>query len=294
MELYLVRIISLIAIALVYMLFDLFNKRNVPSIFVYGTLAYGALLTLLYFNESTILISGGIALVVLGIGYVLYAIGQLGMADVIEFAALSLILPLQSTTLLSVALPSFPFPFILSLIINTGIVAIIISPLLYIPLAKKRLKMPLSSLISKNDVYKAVMIAAIYAVFLAVIVIYIPISILGIVVFVLILVSSSILLLFSTPMAKSIVQYLTVNKLEEGDMIDLTLLGAEKTRSMKRKLKNFGGLVTTKLIKEMKQKRIKEKLPVYQQGIPFALFIFIGTILTILVGNILLLLFIIH
>lgn len=295
MQLYLVRIVSLVVIALVYMLFDLFNKRNVPSIFAYATLVYGVVLTLLYLDARSIMLSAAYGFVMFGVGYILYKIGQLGLADVIEFVALSLILPIQAAPILLPAVAQLSFPFILSLIVNTGIAAIIIAPLFYIPMARKRLGKSITSLITKRDLVKSLVLALVYTIFLVMIVLYIPISDIGIIIFVLILVSSAVLILFATPMASSIVQYIPVSKFEEGDMIDLNLMGAERVRQMaKKEIKDFGGLVTNKLIAEMKKKHVTEKFPVYKQGIPFALFIFIGLIISLLLGNVLLLIFVIH
>lgn len=155
MQLYILRIVSVVAIALVYMLFDVLNKRNVPSLFAYATLAYGILLTILYLDATTILVSTGIALVVLGVGYLIYRIGQLGAADVIEFAALSLIMPIQLTPLIASGVNQFQLPFMLSLLLNTGIVALILVPIYYLPKAMQSLKKPLTSFIDRQGLIKA-------------------------------------------------------------------------------------------------------------------------------------------
>lgn len=294
MQLYVLRIVSLVVVALIYMLFDVFNKRNVPSFFAYATVVYGVILTISYFNVATILTSGAIALVVLGAGYLVYKVGQLGFADVIEFVALSLIFPLQKGSILIYYSAQYSFPFLVSVAVNTGIVAIILAPIFYIPEARKRLGVPLSSLITRRDLLKSLLLSTIYLVFILFVFLYTPISYIGVLILILILVSSSMLILFSTPMAESLVQYLSVDKFEEGDMIDLNLMGAKKVSKMRKRIKDFGGLVTNSLISKMKKAKIKEKFPVYREGIPFALFIFIGTMITILFGNVLLLLFVIR
>ena len=139
MQLYVIRIASVIVIALIYMLFDILNKRNVPSIFAYATLAYGFILTILYFNVKTIALSTAVSLLILGVGYIVYRIGQLGFADVIEFAALSLILPFFQIPFLIQA-SQFSIPFAISIAINSGIIAIILVPLYYLPKAMKKTK----------------------------------------------------------------------------------------------------------------------------------------------------------
>src|SRR5208283_86630 len=128
MELLVLRLVSLVAIALVYMLFDLFNKRNIPELFAYGSVAYGLLLTVLYLNASAIAFSVAIAAVVLGLGYLVYRAGYLGAGDVFEFAALSLILPFQAVPLL-LNIPQFGIPFIVSVFMGGGIAALVAVPL---------------------------------------------------------------------------------------------------------------------------------------------------------------------
>ena len=288
MQLYFIRVISLIAIALVYMLFDVLNKRNVPSIFAYLTLGYGFLLTILYFDLSTILISIAVSAVILGIGYIVYKIGQLGAADVIEFATVSLIMPMQQIPLIISHVNQLNFPFILSLLINTGIVALIIVPLYYIPKAVSKLKRPISSFVTKQSIIMASSLAIAYVVFISFIVIVIGFNYVAIVILSLMMASSFLVIMFSTPIMLSMIEYVSVDRFDEGDIIAVNLMKKRSIDSIKRKVKDFDRLITSKTIKEMKSKKIKGKLPVYKEAMPFASAIFIALILTILIGNILL------
>ncbi len=292
MQLYLIRIASLVAIALAYMLFDLFNKRNVPSIFAYATLAYGFVLTILYLDIHTILISSAIALVVLGVGYIIYKIGQLGAADVIEFAALSLIMPIQGVPLIAGAANQFGLPLMLSLLLNAGIAAVIIVPIYYLPKAKNKLKKPLGSFITRQGIFKAVLIAVAYAAFIAFAALVVHMSYIGIGIFLLLLASSCAIILFAVPITQSMVDYVTVAKFEEGDIIAFNLMGQKEIKSIRSKIGSFDRLITKGLIKRMREKGINDKLPVYKEAMPFALPIFIGLIISILLGNILLFVFV--
>ena len=62
MQLLMLRIASVLVIPFIYMLFDLFNHRNVPDSFAYFTLGYGFVLTLLYFNTISVITSTAMAL----------------------------------------------------------------------------------------------------------------------------------------------------------------------------------------------------------------------------------------
>jgi len=288
MQLYLLRIFSIIAIALVYMLFDVFNRRNVPSVFAYATLAYGFVLTILYFNPMAITISVATALIVLGLGYIVYRIGQLGFADVIELTAISLILPVMQFPLLLSAANQFHLPFVLSLAINTGIVAIILVPIYYIPLSLRKLKKPIGTFVTKKNVLMAVLLAAAYAVFIIFISSFIGANYIGISILAIMLVSSFFVMLFSVPITHSMVEYVGVNRFEEGDIIATNLMDKRSIDSIKRKVSGFSRLVSIGMISSMKRKRIKEKFPVYKNAMPFALAIFIAAVLTMLLGNLIL------
>ena len=287
MQLYLLRIISLVVIALVYMLFDVLNKRNVPSLFAYATLAYGVVLTILYFNSRLIIESVAISAVILGIGYIFYKIGQLGAADVIEFAALSLILPLMQLPLIASSTFQLQIPFVATLLINTGIVALIIVPIYYIPKAKAKLKKPLLSYVRRKNIFMAVLLAIVYAAFISFMIILSGINYVGIAIVTVMAISSFLVMLFTVPITYSMVEYVGVKQFDEGDIVALNLMADKDINSIKKKIKDFDRLLTEKIIKQMKKEKIKDKFPVYKEAMPFALPIFIALILSILIGNLL-------
>lgn len=289
MQLLFVRIISIVVIALVYMLYDVFNDRNVPSIFGYLTLAYGFALTVLYLNLGTILISTGIALAVLGLGYLIYKAGQLGDADVIEFAALSLVLPLQQAPLLLSHLMQFNMPFIVSLVINTGVVALIILPLYYLPRAFAAAKGRLRQFITGKEIFLSVFAVVAYGAFILFLLFNFNLGIAGIVILSLVLVSSAFSMLFSKAMTYSMVKYIPAAKFQEKDMIAFNLMSGAQIKGIRKKIKDFDRLVTPRLIKELKKKRIKEKFPVYRKAMPYAVPMFIAVVFSVLLGNLVLL-----
>ena len=76
----LVRIIVLLAIATLYAIFDVFNKREVPNAFVYACLAVGILVTFTYgltLAEMSLLL----ALAIGAGGYLVYRAGYWGAGD---------------------------------------------------------------------------------------------------------------------------------------------------------------------------------------------------------------------
>ncbi|HUC39004.1 MAG TPA: hypothetical protein VL944_02650 [Candidatus Acidoferrum sp.] len=284
MQLLVLRIVSLVAIALVYMIFDLFNKRNVPSLFAYGTIAYGLLLTILYFSIGTIALSLAIAGIVFGIGYLVYRFGMLGAGDVFELAALSLILPFQAIPIIGNT-PQFGVPFVLSVFMGSGIIAMIAVPLYYIPRASK-MHIPILKEIGQDEVVKAVLVGGGYFIFSVFLILSLGTGPYGAATLAVMMIGSITIVLFEKPITRSMVKKVGVVEFEEGDIIALNLMSRSSVNNFRRKLKYFDRLVTSNLITEMKKKKIRDKVPVYKQAIPFAAPIFIATVLSILIGNI--------
>ncbi len=289
-----IRVYSLVAIALVYLLFDVFNNRNVPSYFVYATLAYGALLTVLYLNIYSIAFSALIAIAVLALGYAIYKIGQLGAADVVELAALSLMLPLQSVPYL-INIPQLNLPFAISLIINSGIAALVIVPIYYIPKAfAMRGKLSriefMDRAITKKAIFKAVTVTVAYLALLLLVVFEFGADALGAALIIILLLGSVSVILFEDPITSLMVERVSVERFEPGDIIAMNMMTKKEISEIKGKFKEFGGLITDKTIRQFRKRHYRKKLPVYKRAIPFAVPIFIGVLVSLLLGNLILLL----
>ncbi len=288
MELIVIRLVSLVVIALTYMLFDLLNNRNIPAAFAYGSVAYGLLLTILYLTVHLIVISVSIAAVVFVIGYLVYRMGMLGAGDVFEFAALSLVLPIQATPLIS-RVPQLGIPFIIAIFIGSGVSALVLVPLYYLPRAKK-MGVNIAKQVPNKDVLKALAIGVIYLIFIALLIIRLGVKDYGIALLVVMALGSVAVTLFERPITMSMARNVSVKDFEEGDIIAFNLMSRNQISALKRKLRNFDRLITRPLINEMKKKRVTTKVPVYKQAIPLAAPIFIGTVASILLGNLILLL----
>ncbi len=285
MELVYIRLGSIIAIALIYMLFDVFNNRDIPTVFVYATLAYGAVLTILYFNLYTALLSAGIAIAILAVGYVVYKIGQLGAADVIEIAAISLVLPIQNIIPLQAQLFQ-GMPFAISVIIDSGIVALVMVPLYYIPKSYSILRHDFLSKIEKRDIRRSVVTFVAYSLFFLFL-IYYGISTIGFAIMTVAIVCVALITLLERPMTLSMISYQKPNKIYQEDIIAINLMDKTSVLAIKEKVPEFGRLMTNGLLDDLRTKVPEVKLPVYRNAIPFAVPIFAGVILALFVGNLL-------
>ncbi|MCL5429914.1 MAG: hypothetical protein M1504_00365 [Candidatus Marsarchaeota archaeon] len=282
------RLAFVVIIAFIYMLFDVFNKRNVPAIYAYLTLGIGIIFTLFYLNSPTILLSGLIALIVGGFGFVFYRAGQLGGADVIEMTVISLILTLQPQPYL-IFTPQYNLPFIISVFMASGVAALLLVPLYYLPRADKILKGKLKAMVTAKDLFKGVITTIAYMAFMTFIALYMSISTAGLILLATMLVGSFVTITFEKPITDSMVEFIKVDKFEEGDIIATNLMSKGEISAAKKRIKGFDRLVTQKLIKEIRRKDSKRKFPVYRNAMPLALPIFVGVITSLLFGNIVLL-----
>lgn len=108
--------------------FDLFKNRNIPDKLLYGFLALS--LIFLIIDPQTVIPSLFWAVVIGVVGYLFYKAGQLGAADVILFVSLSILLPAPPNLFTT---QFIQIPFILSLIILSGLLLILYILLRYAP-----------------------------------------------------------------------------------------------------------------------------------------------------------------
>ena len=278
------RTVSVIAIALIYMLFDVFNRRSIPNEIVYASVIYALFIAVVYFNPATVT-NLAIAAIVFIAGYAIYRIGQIGAADVAEFIVISLLIPLQPVEYGFG--PAVQLPFIISVLIDAGIAALILFPLYYIPKGYGKIKDPIST-IRRRDFYNAVIIGLTYAFFMIFLVLVLNIGMSKFLLLALIMLSSISIVLFQRLMTQAMVKYVPATEFESGDMIALNLMSQDTLARTKARVKSFERLIDDKMIAEMRRKRIKTRFPVYKEGMPFAVAIFVGTIISISIGNLLL------
>ena len=278
-----IRIAVLLIVTLAYAIFDVFNKRNVPNIFVYATVAVGILLTFTY-PLHTIELSTLIAIAVAALGYVTYRIGILGAGDVYEFVFISLVIPLQVTPIL-MAVQQFPTPFILSVFIATGYATILLTPAYYITKARKKIgKIKLD----RKGIAPAAALMAAYLVLIAVLN-YISGNVFLIsIVMLLVAIPSTVIILFRSMIYEGMVVSTYPSQLEEGDMIAVNMMAKRDLEYFRKRTRRFNRLATRSLIADTR--KIRKKIPVYKNAIPLALFAFIGVVVSLLIGNIVMLL----
>ncbi len=285
-----IRIAAVVVVSLVYMIFDVFNNRNVPNVLAYGILAFSFIMTFLYYPTPTTLIESAAAgALILAAGYVLYRIGHVGAADITEMASISMLLFIQPAPYFANVV-QYNLPFIVSVFIATGVFALLMIPLYYLPRAIMKPGSKLMQQITRGVMLKGALTLVAYALFIIFFYSVFPTAnIIGILILVFVALSSFITILFEKGITGSMVKYIGVNSFEEGDIVATNLMSDEQIRIAKSRVHSFDRLLTKQLINEMKKNNISDTFPVYRNAMPLALPIFLGTVASLLIGNFILL-----
>jgi hypothetical protein len=276
-----IEISILILVTFVYAMFDVFNRRNVPNVFVYATIGLGVALALFANSGLDLVIAFVVAAIIGSLGYLLYRHGLLGGGDVLEFVFIALVLPVQLPPIYSNAY-QWNIPFVLSVMIAAGYTSLLFIPIYYLGI--KRPKRDAWKPEGKN-IKSGIVLFAAYLVFIIAIKSTYGISLLGTALILLLAISSVIIMIYERRIYLGMVEFIYPNRLEDGDMIAVNLMDKKDITYFGRRAK-FGRLASKKLISQIKG--IKKKLPVYRDSVPFSLFIFLGVVISLLFGNLIL------
>lgn len=277
-----VQLLALAIITVLYASFDLFNERNVPDILAYASVVVGIAFTLA-FNSVVAVYSFAVALAVGGLGYAVYRMGFWGEGDLFALVAISLLLPVQPQPLL-VGTAQLGLPFVLSVFIGTGLVAIWVVPIYNLVFKKGGRNEPK---VGVSNAFIGGALAIMYAVLLLVVYNFYGLALQNIILILLIAIPSVITAVFEKRITSRMVSRVPLGKLTEGDMIAVNMMSKGEIRRLSRKYAGFGRLVTRRIAKEARGAR--EEVPVYSGAVPLALFILAGTVVAVLFGNIMLL-----
>jgi len=278
----LVRIIVLLAIATLYAVFDVFNKREVPNVFVYACLAIGILVTFTY-GLNIAEISLLIALAIGAGGYLVYRAGYWGAGDFFELATISLLVPIQPAPLLN-HFNQLGLPFIVSVFIAAGFAAVWIVPLYY--LIVKRNKAMRKTKTMRIYKFLGILLFVLYLLLLLFAYVLFGVTWDKLAIIALIGVPSAITLAYEEEITSNMVERIYPSRLEAGDIIAVNIMQRGEIKYFKSKYAGFGRLATGEMISKLKN--VRKKLPVYKHAAPLTVFVLIGIVVSLLFGNIVL------
>lgn len=271
----------LLLISLVYAVYDVFNRRNVPNSFVYFTILVGMIIAFLANSGMQRITTFVVAIVIGAIGYTIYKAGLLGAGDVLEFVFIALVMPVWTAPFFS-GTYQWNVPFVLSVIIAAGYASLIFIPIYYLLVKKPPRNAPKPN--KKRFIIGTGFFMA-YMIFMAVMKYVYNINIVGSALIFLLAFFAGVTMVYDQRIYLGMVEFVYPKELEEGDMIATNLMN-KKDLALFQKKSDFGRLASDELISEIKS--IKVRLPVYRDSVPFSLFIFIGVLISLAYGNIIL------
>ncbi|MDE1825349.1 MAG: prepilin peptidase [Candidatus Micrarchaeota archaeon] len=274
------RVAILVIMALVYALYDVFNKRDIPDVLAYLSVGIGVVFTLTL-GFPTIIYSALIAIVIGAASYLLYKGGQLGLGDGFEFVAISLMMPIQGVPLL-LQTTQFSLPFMLSVFVSTGITTIVLVPLYYI----FRMKEKLPKKVGVNQIVKAATLVVAYAVLFLFVTLAFGFRPVVLGMLSVIAAASAAMVIYEDSIMRMMVERVYPKQLDDGDIIAIEMMSKADLEFFRGKSKDFGKLATEKLIGKLS--RIKRRIPVYKNAVPLAFPTLIGVVAALLFGNLLL------
>ena len=281
MSIELVRVVIALVGSSIASYYDLFNNRNVPTIFSYSLIAIGLLLNIVTLDTGFLINSLGLVVLILIFGYLVYRMGQIGGADVLLFVALALLLPTAPPSLFKPADVPFNYPTIAFIFVLSGIIAIFGISLKYLPRVFKDITMGEKIEVSGVQFFLSLTLAFIYIMFIVIVNTILQLSAITIAVLILIIICNSFLSMFKVHIAdRYMIRPVRVNEIDEEDVLAVEKMDADIVREF-----NLKKVLTKWEIEKLKKiKKIKE-FPVYKDMPAFIPYVLMALILILVFGN---------
>jgi hypothetical protein len=245
--------------------YDIFNKKNIPELFLYAFLGLSFIINI--FDYSLVLKFLPLALPLIALLYVLYRIGQIGGADVIVISAIYLTIPIFPFSQEGI------FPSILIIISISTVLAFLGVIIKYLPsifekTINGKIKFKLTQILESI----ALIVSFLVIIYMFLVFPYLPIWM--VLLFALLFFESIFFILYKEEIKKQMVVWKT--KVEPEEVLAVEYLKPELVNKMK-----LGALITEKQAKEMNKKRIKWPILDLPMFLPY---IFIGLIFYLVIG----------
>ena len=259
--------------------FDIFNNKNIPERFLQGFIAVAVLISLIAYDPVATPYGLAAGALLYFANWIVYKAGYVGGADGYILAAIAILLPAQPILLLlNPSAYTLTFPFIVHVLTVAFFTFMLHMLLRTLPSAYKALR-TLGSIQAMQWVGAFLIIIA-YGV-LSFIISASPLLSSSYVIFLAALAAVSVyFVLFRTAINDSMLEWVVPKKVEVEDII-----APEKMDAAEVKKYNIGRLVDAAEYKRLQQ--VKGKVPVYKHLLPFVPHILIGLVVSLLFGNIL-------
>ncbi len=246
--------------------YDIFNNRNVPDNLLYAFLIIAFLTNLLFLDMDILIYACALTGVFFLLGFILYRSGQIGGADLFVICSITLLLPIHPSFLQT----PFNYPLILSTLLYSGAAFAIFSLIFFTNLIRKTKKA------KPNYLYLVLIIP--YLIFTYIFISAPFFSPVYFFIASLLLLSSIFFLVFRDAINEAVIAKVPLSKITDEDV-----LVKEKMEPLMKKLK-IGPVLGEDEMKKLKKAKVKE-VWIYATLPPFLPFLLIGLILSIFLGN---------
>ncbi|MCK4319639.1 prepilin peptidase [Candidatus Micrarchaeota archaeon] len=254
-------IVAFIGLAIVSY-YDIFNRRNVPDMLVYGFLGIAIIMNIIFFDWDLAIYSFGFSFFVFAIGYAFYRLGQIGGADIYALTSLSLLIPFVPNGL-------FNYPFVFSVLLVGGALFALFAVFFF-------LKDVLESKKKPNLFYLALLIP--YVIFVYFFFNAPFFSFLYFAIASTMLLATVFFLVFREAIEHASIKSVRLSELDNEDV----LAGPDTEKIMKKY--KIGRVLGEKEAMILKKAGVK-KVPIYKNLPPFAPFLLIGMVVAYLLGG---------
>jgi len=274
------RMAAVIAFTAAAAWFDVFNRKWVPNYLIYGFLAASLLLNLVFFDSRAFTLGAAFSTAVFVLCYPIYRQGQLGGADMFILASITLALPFLPSPLL--AQPgAAPYPFILSVLVPTGLLFILHMASQFVPFILAKIERREIAFDRTKIAGSALIGPAFLAIFLTFSSIPIEIPAAYTAIMGALFLSLAFFSLFREEVKSSMIEEIPVTALEEEDVLALEMMDERFRRNLR-----LTPLLNKHTIAALQSSGIRE-VPVYTGMPAFLPYLFVGTLFTILFGDML-------
>lgn len=258
--------------------FDVFNKKWVPNTLLYAFAAAAFLVNIAYFEQGIFVQALAFGIAAFLLSYPLYRAGQLGGADMFCYSSIAMAIPYLPQPLLAPQ-SSAPYPFILSVLIPTGIVFIAHMIIRFLPYVYSQAKKGRAGLTATKLVAPAILAIA-FAVFMSLL-LSLPVQ-LPPAYFVLLAFLFAALLFFS--LFKDLIKGSMVENLPPSRLLEEDVLALEKMDSKAVSRLGLSPLLNAKAIAAIRKAKLKS-VPVYTKMPFFLPYLLVGLVVAILFGD---------
>lgn len=258
--------------------FDAFNKKWVPNALLYAFVASAFLLNVVFFEQGIFLAAIAFGAAAFLICYPLYRAGQLGGADVFCYSGISMAVPYLPSPFLNPT-ASAPYPFILSVLVPTGIAFIAHMFARFIPYIYNQVKKGRVDL-SPGKLAAPAMLALAFVIFSSVI-FSMPVQLPPVYFAMLAFLFTALMFfsLFKSEIKDSMVECVPISSIREEDVLALEKMDSKLVSHLK--LSPVIGAKTAELLKKAKLRAV----PVYTKMPFFLPYLLFGLVFTILFGD---------